>query len=678
MAWLRFGSYRFDTEQQNLFKGDAQVPLRHRTAELLACFLAHPDELMTRAQLLSAVWKNVHVSDAVVPQTLSDLRRVLRNGSEHGPFVVNIKGKGYRWVCPVTAIEEAASTGPDAEEAVDLPPEPRHPPETGTGETAVKPSPPRRWQVAVWAAVVLTSCLFLWFVFYPRTEGPVPREHRDDHLVLMFHPYHATSEGAAWRDRPLLDLTATLLEREGRTVGVYYETPIDLKETPRESDAFREVATAVAAGLLVLVSAEQDGGETVVSVGVHDRYGPISSDTFRANGVTEAANTLSLRLGYLMDLRQTTFMGASSGAIGEEAADYLARGVLLMNQRKLQESLAWLERARELVPDSHRIQLTIAKALTQSMSLSEAARICEELLADDDAGREIHARALRVQGLIAGKQGRREEQVRIYRRILEAYKPAYDTEWRAEILNELGSSLTQLGETEEARPLLEEAADHYRRTGEHMGLGLAYSNLGANALTERNDAEALERLKMAEQIFLLWGHPTHILTNWLNQSVALKRLERYEEAEQMAEAVLDASRQAEFPDIRFKVLNNLGIIHYHQGALTRALAYYEEALETAVQMGDVGTAAMTSFNMAKIFYDRGELDRAIAYLGRPLAHYKDNNPIILAQAAMMYHAAGASAKALPMMERAKSIAGDLWGEQSEAILEEIRGAASTQ
>ena len=102
MALYRFAPFVFDVSTRILSLEDGSNgiesrELRFKTAQLLQCFLERPDHLWSKSELLEKVWNDVFVGEAVVFQTLSELRKELASGSSE-PMIETVKGKGYRWV----------------------------------------------------------------------------------------------------------------------------------------------------------------------------------------------------------------------------------------------------------------------------------------------------------------------------------------------------------------------------------------------------------------------------------------------------------------------------------------------------------------------------------------------------------------------------------------------------
>lgn len=106
---LEFEGYRLDASERRLSKEGAVVPLAPKAFELLIYLVRNSGHLLTKEQLLDAVWPGTFVEEANLANNISLVRRVLgrrRNGSE---FVETVPRHGYRFTAPVEKASEPAA-----------------------------------------------------------------------------------------------------------------------------------------------------------------------------------------------------------------------------------------------------------------------------------------------------------------------------------------------------------------------------------------------------------------------------------------------------------------------------------------------------------------------------------------------------------------------------------------
>ena len=98
---IAFGPFRLLPTQFLLLEGDKPVPLGSRALEILIALLERPGELVTKQELMDRVWPNVFVEPANLTVHISALRRALRDGRDGNRFIINIPGRGYRFVASI-------------------------------------------------------------------------------------------------------------------------------------------------------------------------------------------------------------------------------------------------------------------------------------------------------------------------------------------------------------------------------------------------------------------------------------------------------------------------------------------------------------------------------------------------------------------------------------------------
>jgi DNA-binding winged helix-turn-helix (wHTH) protein len=100
-ADVSFGPFRLLPTQFLLLEGDKPVSLGSRALEILIALLERRGELVSKQELMARVWPNIFVEPANLTVHMSALRRALRDGRDGHRFIVNIPGRGYRFVASV-------------------------------------------------------------------------------------------------------------------------------------------------------------------------------------------------------------------------------------------------------------------------------------------------------------------------------------------------------------------------------------------------------------------------------------------------------------------------------------------------------------------------------------------------------------------------------------------------
>jgi predicted ATPase/DNA-binding winged helix-turn-helix (wHTH) protein len=105
-----FGPFRLQPEQQLLSKAGQPVSIGSRALELLIALVERAGETVTKEQLLARAWPSTSVDETSLRAQIKALRRALEDGRGGCRYVLNIPGRGYRFVAPVTRSD--AESGP--------------------------------------------------------------------------------------------------------------------------------------------------------------------------------------------------------------------------------------------------------------------------------------------------------------------------------------------------------------------------------------------------------------------------------------------------------------------------------------------------------------------------------------------------------------------------------------
>src|SRR5277367_894099 len=114
----RFGQFVLDPDKRALCRADSPVSLTPRAFDVLLFLVQNPNRLVTKEELLQAVWGDTFVEEGNLTQYISHLRKALGDNSEDSRLIVTIARKGYQLTVDVTVGEAAANiaehAGPQA------------------------------------------------------------------------------------------------------------------------------------------------------------------------------------------------------------------------------------------------------------------------------------------------------------------------------------------------------------------------------------------------------------------------------------------------------------------------------------------------------------------------------------------------------------------------------------
>src|ERR1700722_7458609 len=89
-----------------LVKGGKGLPMEPKVFRVLLFLLRNPKRLVTKDEILNAVWNDCAVSDNSLTRSIATLRRPLGDDSREPRFIATVPTVGYRFLCDVVALEE--------------------------------------------------------------------------------------------------------------------------------------------------------------------------------------------------------------------------------------------------------------------------------------------------------------------------------------------------------------------------------------------------------------------------------------------------------------------------------------------------------------------------------------------------------------------------------------------
>ncbi|HEY0364962.1 MAG TPA: winged helix-turn-helix domain-containing protein [Pyrinomonadaceae bacterium] len=105
----RFGQFALDSRKRTVSRADSPVSLTPKAFDVLLFLVQNPNRLVTKEELLQAVWGDTFVEEGNLTQYISHLRKALGDNPEDARLIVTIARKGYQFTGEVT-IAKAADT----------------------------------------------------------------------------------------------------------------------------------------------------------------------------------------------------------------------------------------------------------------------------------------------------------------------------------------------------------------------------------------------------------------------------------------------------------------------------------------------------------------------------------------------------------------------------------------
>src|SRR5882757_1908691 len=113
-----FGPYVLDSKRRTLHRDQSPIPLTPKAFDVLLFLARNPNRLVTKDELLKAVWGDAFVEEGNLTQYISHLRKALAGNPEDSRLIVTISRKGYQFTADVAIAETADVTKADAAEVL--------------------------------------------------------------------------------------------------------------------------------------------------------------------------------------------------------------------------------------------------------------------------------------------------------------------------------------------------------------------------------------------------------------------------------------------------------------------------------------------------------------------------------------------------------------------------------
>jgi DNA-binding winged helix-turn-helix (wHTH) protein/Flp pilus assembly protein TadD len=170
----RFGEFVLDPGRRTLSRTDSPVTVTPKAFDVLLFLAQNPNRLVTKEELLQAVWGDKFVEEGNLTQYISHLRKALGDNSEDTRLIVTIARKGYQFTARVAVAEagdiakhatlQAAATETSKTDARSV--------EFPTKEKVTKSPPPHlpllKWLAAVALLAVITAAFGLYWSYRRR------------------------------------------------------------------------------------------------------------------------------------------------------------------------------------------------------------------------------------------------------------------------------------------------------------------------------------------------------------------------------------------------------------------------------------------------------------------------------------------------------------------------------
>jgi TolB-like protein/DNA-binding winged helix-turn-helix (wHTH) protein/Tfp pilus assembly protein PilF len=200
VAYL-FGPFRLETGSGRLLQGDQPIPLSPKIFQALVYLVERRGQLVTKDDLMQALWTDAIVGESNLTQTIFVLRKALADDGSGQRYITTVPGRGYRFEAEVRRVPENGRLAEDV-------------PAVGTGAevpAAPKRSAFRTWRVVVGLVIVLIVAAGANFQRLRSWMQPQPQER----LMIAVLPFENLT-GDAGEDYFSDGMTEEMITQLGR------------------------------------------------------------------------------------------------------------------------------------------------------------------------------------------------------------------------------------------------------------------------------------------------------------------------------------------------------------------------------------------------------------------------------------------------------------------------------
>src|SRR3984893_11720722 len=113
----RFGPFLVDRTAYRVLRGAEPLDLTPKLLDLLLHLIDHPGSLITKEELLEALWPDANVTENALAQAVSELRQALGDAAGAPQFIKTVARRGYRFIATIETAEQIIAV-----DAPNLPP----------------------------------------------------------------------------------------------------------------------------------------------------------------------------------------------------------------------------------------------------------------------------------------------------------------------------------------------------------------------------------------------------------------------------------------------------------------------------------------------------------------------------------------------------------------------------
>lgn len=217
----RFDDFEVDLSRSCLLRGGEEKHLRQKAFLVLAYLISRSERLVSKDELFQNVWAGTAVTDDVLVQCVTEIRRAIGDNAHRPRFIKTVPKAGYRFIGPVDTVPDGSFTEEITRVEVEFEEEFDSPLDARPSAAALLPAGSSDYgtyvrYAAVSLAFVLVAASIGYFTFTSSSQATdvrLPQIEGRKAVAVMFFENQSQVKDLDWLREGLADMLITDLSR---------------------------------------------------------------------------------------------------------------------------------------------------------------------------------------------------------------------------------------------------------------------------------------------------------------------------------------------------------------------------------------------------------------------------------------------------------------------------------
>ena len=109
---FQVGEWLIEPDLNRVSNAGKITPVEPKVIEVLVCLAHHPGEVLSKEQIVKAVWPDTYVGEGTLSYSISELRRAFCDDAKNPRIIETIPRKGYRLIASVAYLTPTFKSQP--------------------------------------------------------------------------------------------------------------------------------------------------------------------------------------------------------------------------------------------------------------------------------------------------------------------------------------------------------------------------------------------------------------------------------------------------------------------------------------------------------------------------------------------------------------------------------------